>query len=380
MSTIKVIPQVPGSPIPVKVSTTQQPLPNITIGEVETLDADIPAYATVTGTAKNPVLNLGIPKGLQGIQGPQGPQGIQGEQGPQGPKGNTGSKGATGATGPQGPQGPQGPPAEPHFFEWGTVLNSMFSSAFAEAYDNMHDMSTGQAFSSTGIGSATDGISGDDYLLLDNLYHECMNGYPVAINASGTTFYATNAIYLNNDTIELQFMIPWLVASVLNPWFSGSYQCIMDIQATPQENDIAQLLLTVILVEIENGSPNQVCVDLSDYNADFGIALENALNTWFSAGANGTAVYTTSISTSYAIYDRFYLLYLMSLRGITGTIKVMGFVFTPSVVDSNVTTTIHTMYWGSEYATSVDVGMNVHAESIDLTFLITGTTTSTPAN
>ena len=40
--------------------------PNLTIGTVETLEPTEDATATITGTAENPVLNLGIPKGEQG--------------------------------------------------------------------------------------------------------------------------------------------------------------------------------------------------------------------------------------------------------------------------------------------------------------------------
>lgn len=40
--------------------------PNLTIGTVTTLDPDDDATATITGTAANPVLNLGIPKGDTG--------------------------------------------------------------------------------------------------------------------------------------------------------------------------------------------------------------------------------------------------------------------------------------------------------------------------
>lgn len=43
--------------------------PNITIGSVTTLDPGTPATATITGTAENPVLNLGIPKGAKGDTG-----------------------------------------------------------------------------------------------------------------------------------------------------------------------------------------------------------------------------------------------------------------------------------------------------------------------
>ena len=43
--------------------------PNITIGSVTTLEPGTPATATITGTAENPVLNLGIPKGAKGDTG-----------------------------------------------------------------------------------------------------------------------------------------------------------------------------------------------------------------------------------------------------------------------------------------------------------------------
>lgn len=146
-----------------------QPLPHITIGEVETLPPTEDAYATMTGTSTQPVLNLGLVKGekgdkgdkgdagalesvtadvdanigtpsvdvdydggnaafhfhnLKGQRGETGPQGEEGPQGVQGPKGDKGDKGAkgdkgdTGATGPQGPKGetgatgPQGPQGE----------------------------------------------------------------------------------------------------------------------------------------------------------------------------------------------------------------------------------------------------------------------------
>ena len=41
--------------------------PNLTIGTVETLAAGSNATATITGTAEDPVLNLGIPKGTDGM-------------------------------------------------------------------------------------------------------------------------------------------------------------------------------------------------------------------------------------------------------------------------------------------------------------------------
>lgn len=40
--------------------------PNLTMGTVTTLEPDSPATATITGTAENPVLNLGLPKGRTG--------------------------------------------------------------------------------------------------------------------------------------------------------------------------------------------------------------------------------------------------------------------------------------------------------------------------
>ena len=46
--------------------------PHMSIGTVETLEPDTPAYATITGTAMDPVLNLGIPQGEQGETGATG--------------------------------------------------------------------------------------------------------------------------------------------------------------------------------------------------------------------------------------------------------------------------------------------------------------------
>lgn len=43
--------------------------PNLQIGEVTTLDAGSDATASITGTAENPLLNLGIPKGADGRGG-----------------------------------------------------------------------------------------------------------------------------------------------------------------------------------------------------------------------------------------------------------------------------------------------------------------------
>lgn len=43
--------------------------PNLTIGTVDTLSPDQPATASFTGTTDNPVLNLGIPRGVNGSDG-----------------------------------------------------------------------------------------------------------------------------------------------------------------------------------------------------------------------------------------------------------------------------------------------------------------------
>lgn len=70
-----------------------RPMPDITIGEVETLPTGEDATATMTGDSLHPVLNLGLPKGDTGAQGPQGKRGPQGEQGIQGPEGPEGPPG-----------------------------------------------------------------------------------------------------------------------------------------------------------------------------------------------------------------------------------------------------------------------------------------------
>lgn len=54
--------------------------PSLTIGTVSTLDAGSNAFATITGTKENPVLNLGIPKGADGAGG-SGGEGADGEDG-----------------------------------------------------------------------------------------------------------------------------------------------------------------------------------------------------------------------------------------------------------------------------------------------------------
>ena len=52
------------------------------------------AFATITGTAPNFVLNLTIPQGPTGADGAQGIQGVQGVQGVQGAQGTEGATGA----------------------------------------------------------------------------------------------------------------------------------------------------------------------------------------------------------------------------------------------------------------------------------------------
>lgn len=103
-----------------------RPMPHITIGEVETLPPTDSAYATMSGTYAEPVLNLGIVKGDKGDQGEKGDAGslasvsadISGGVGTPSVtvdydgdnaafhffnlKGETGSQGATGATGATG--------------------------------------------------------------------------------------------------------------------------------------------------------------------------------------------------------------------------------------------------------------------------------------
>lgn len=54
--------------------------PNIQIGTVQTLEPGQQATASMSGTAENPLLNLGIPKGVQGNQGPAGTADIPRQQ------------------------------------------------------------------------------------------------------------------------------------------------------------------------------------------------------------------------------------------------------------------------------------------------------------
>ena len=55
--------------------------PNLSIGTVSTLAAGSSATATVTGTAENPMLNLGIPAGADGQDGADGAPGADGADG-----------------------------------------------------------------------------------------------------------------------------------------------------------------------------------------------------------------------------------------------------------------------------------------------------------
>ena len=84
------------------------PMPTITIGEVDTLPPGSDATASFTGTRTALELNLGLPQGAVGETGPAGPRGERGLRGERGPAGDPGPRGERGAVGPQGPQGPQG--------------------------------------------------------------------------------------------------------------------------------------------------------------------------------------------------------------------------------------------------------------------------------
>lgn len=111
----------------------------ITINDVVTVDPNIQASVDNIGTKENAELVFYIPQGVQGIQGEVGPQGIQGETGPSNvlsigsvtkgddayasitgtspnqvlnlilPKGDKGDQGIQGKVGPQGIQGEAGP-------------------------------------------------------------------------------------------------------------------------------------------------------------------------------------------------------------------------------------------------------------------------------
>ena len=55
--------------------------PDFSIGDVETLATGSPATASITGTTEHPVLNLGLPRGLQGETGAAGADGHDGAPG-----------------------------------------------------------------------------------------------------------------------------------------------------------------------------------------------------------------------------------------------------------------------------------------------------------
>ena len=87
-----VIPVLSEDPIDIVVEDAAVGVsPNLTIGTVETLEPDTPAYATITGTAMDPVLNLGIPQGEQGEQGVPGTDGKDGKDGKDGADGRPGA-------------------------------------------------------------------------------------------------------------------------------------------------------------------------------------------------------------------------------------------------------------------------------------------------
>lgn len=76
------IPVLSEDPIDIQVEDSAVGVaPHLTIGTVETLQPDTQAYATITGTAMEPVLNLGIPQGEQGEQGAPGQDGTDGQDG-----------------------------------------------------------------------------------------------------------------------------------------------------------------------------------------------------------------------------------------------------------------------------------------------------------
>lgn len=63
--------------------------PDFSIGDVQTLATGSPATASITGTTEHPVLNLGLPRGLQGEAGPAGQDGHDGQDGAAGRDGVT---------------------------------------------------------------------------------------------------------------------------------------------------------------------------------------------------------------------------------------------------------------------------------------------------
>lgn len=110
-------PGVAGAPGAPGATGPAGPAAALTIGTVTTGAAGANATATVSGTAPNQSLNLGLPRGAagpQGVAGATGPAGAagakgdKGDAGPAGPQGVAGPQGTAGATGPQGERGLQG--------------------------------------------------------------------------------------------------------------------------------------------------------------------------------------------------------------------------------------------------------------------------------
>ena len=94
------IPVLSEEPIEIEVNDSAVGVaPHLTIGTVETLEPDTPAYATITGTNMEPVLNLGIPQGEQGEQGVPGADGKDGKDGADGKDGKDGADGQDGRPG-----------------------------------------------------------------------------------------------------------------------------------------------------------------------------------------------------------------------------------------------------------------------------------------
>ena len=77
----------------------------IEIGKTNTIDENLDASVTNSGTKENVVLEFNIPRGKEGSIGPIGPKGDKGDPGEKGDKGDPGEKGDTGATGPTGARG-----------------------------------------------------------------------------------------------------------------------------------------------------------------------------------------------------------------------------------------------------------------------------------
>lgn len=64
-----------------KANNAVGPTPNLTIGTVTTLDPGSKATATITGTPEDPVLNLGIPRGVDGDGADGAVQSVNGKTG-----------------------------------------------------------------------------------------------------------------------------------------------------------------------------------------------------------------------------------------------------------------------------------------------------------